>query len=78
MQALEDISGIPRPRITVPYTVGWTLISSLHLIGSLIGRPYHVDPVVVEMANHFWYIHSQDAMAVLECVTTKNNEKVKK
>jgi len=25
-----------------------------------------VDPVVVEMANHFWYIHSQAAREILD------------
>lgn len=64
-QAAEEVSGVKRAWLSLPYVVGWVVISSLHHGGNLLGNPYHVDPVVVEMANHFWYIDSQDAIEIL-------------
>ncbi|KAJ1480837.1 hypothetical protein T484DRAFT_1809503, partial [Baffinella frigidus] len=64
-QELEELSGVPRTRLEVPYLLGWSALAAIHAITSAMGKPYHVDPVVVEMANHFWYVDSSEAARVL-------------
>lgn len=63
---LEQVSGVPRCRVSVPYALGWGVITAIHKVTTALGKPYHVDPVVVEMANHFWYVDATEAMRVLQ------------
>jgi nucleoside-diphosphate-sugar epimerase len=52
---LADVSGVPRPRAVLPYRIAWTLARAL--------ERFHVvpDPVVIEMASHWWGLASTTA-----------------
>jgi nucleoside-diphosphate-sugar epimerase len=45
---IEEASGVPRPRLVLPYRIAWLAATAL--------ERFHVvpDPVVVEMASHWW------------------------
>ncbi len=65
---LEEISGVPRPRFVLPYRPAWWLATAVHRLGvALRGEPPHLlpDPVVVEMAAHYWGARSLHAAADL-------------
>lgn len=49
----------------MPYRLAWGVIAAVHAATSMAGKPYHVDPVVVEMAHHYWYVDSSAAKSVL-------------
>jgi nucleoside-diphosphate-sugar epimerase len=53
--ALEDVSGVPRPRAVLPFRAGWLVARAL--------ERFHVvpDPVVMEMASHWWGLSSRYA-----------------
>jgi dihydroflavonol-4-reductase len=52
---LEEVSGVPRPKWVLPYRPAWWL--------ARLVEPLHVlpDPVVVEMAAHYWGASSRYA-----------------
>jgi len=63
-EMLEEVSGVPRPRFVLPYRPAWWLASAVHRLGVLAtGEPPHLlpDPVVVEMAAHYWGARSLHA-----------------
>jgi nucleoside-diphosphate-sugar epimerase len=65
---LEEVSGVPRPRFVLPYRPAWWLATAVHRMGVLAtGEPPHLlpDPVVVEMARHYWGARSLHAEADL-------------
>ena len=56
-ELVEEISGVPRPRFVLPYQPAWWLATAVSRLGvALRGEPPHLlpDPVVVEMAAHYW------------------------
>ncbi len=57
----SEISGVPPPPLRLPYPVAWWLAQGLAQLGiRLRGEPLHLlpDPVVVEMATHWWGLRS--------------------
>jgi len=57
----EELSGAPAPRFVLPYRPAWLLANATAKLGlSLLP-----DPVVVEMASHFWAVRSLYAEADL-------------
>jgi nucleoside-diphosphate-sugar epimerase len=52
---LAAVSGVPRPRTVLPYRIAWMLARALERL--------HVvpDPVVIEMASHWWGLASTSA-----------------
>ena len=63
-ELVEELSGVPRPRFVLPYQPAWWLATAVERAGVwLRGEPPHLlpDPVVVEMAAHFWGAHSRYA-----------------
>jgi nucleoside-diphosphate-sugar epimerase len=58
---VEEVSGAPAPRRVLPYRSAWLAASLLERLGVwLRGEPLHAlpDPVVVEMASHYWGVRS--------------------
>ena len=58
---LEEISGVPAPRIVLPFRPAWLLASAAQRLGILLkGEPLRVlpDPAVIEMAARYWDIRS--------------------
>ena len=58
---IEEVSGAPAPRRVLPYHAAWLASSLLERLGVwLRGEPLHAlpDPVVVEMASHYWGVRS--------------------
>jgi dihydroflavonol-4-reductase len=58
---LEEISGIPQPKLHLPFHLAWMLAKACEWIGvHLRGEPLHLlpDPVVVEMATKYWGVRS--------------------
>ena len=58
---VEEVSGAPAPRWVLPYRPAWLAASLLERLGVwLRGEPLHAlpDPVVVEMASHYWGMRS--------------------
>lgn len=53
--ALEAVSGVLRPRLVLPFRAGWLVARAL--------ERFHVvpDPVVMEMASHWWGLGSRYA-----------------
>jgi len=53
----EEVSGVPAPRFVLPYRPAWLLARGLEALG------VHLlpDPVVVEMASHYWGVASRHA-----------------
>ncbi len=65
-ERLEHISGVPRPKITVPNQAARF---GSRLLGSAIkltGKTPDLDPVSVEMSQHFWYLDWSAAMRELD------------
>ncbi len=61
---LEEVSGAPAPRIVLPFRPAWLLATAVEQAGSwLRGEPPHLlpDPVVIEMAAHYWGARSLHA-----------------
>lgn len=48
----EEVCGVPAPRLVLPYRVAWLLASAVERLHIL------PDPVVVEMAAHWWGLRS--------------------
>src|SRR5690606_2078690 len=65
---LEEETGVPRPRWTLPYRLAHALATLVEGGGArLLGRPPHLlpDPVVVEMASRYWGLASLHAESQL-------------
>lgn len=61
---IEQVSGVPAPRRVLPYPVARFVAGALERIGIwLRGEPLHLvpDPVVIEMAAHYWGARSLHA-----------------
>lgn len=61
-ERLETISGIAGPRVSVPDRAALTGARFLDAVSRFVGREPDVDPISVEMAQHFWYIDWSAAM----------------
>lgn len=59
----QEISGLPAPRRLVSYRLAWWLATLLRPLGVL------PDPVVIEVASHYWNTTSRYAAADLGYVT---------
>jgi len=58
---VERVSGVRAPRLVLPYRLARLIAAADEWIGvSLRGEPLHIflDPVVVEMASHYWGLTS--------------------
>ena len=55
-ERLETISGVSRPRLTVPSRAASFGARALSGLMSAIGQKASIDPISVEMSQHFWYI----------------------
>ena len=58
---VERVSGVRAPRLVLPYRLARLIAAADERIGvSLRGEPLHIflDPVVVEMASHYWGLTS--------------------
>lgn len=66
---VEQISGVRAPRVVLPYRLAHLIAVADEWIGlRLRGAPLHwfLDPVVVEMASHYWGLKSIYAATELE------------
>lgn len=61
----ERVSGVPAPKLVVPFRLAWCLAT----IGSGLRLDLLPDPVVVEMASHYWGMSSRYSVQELgyEC-----------
>ena len=65
---VQDVSGVPAPTRVVPQALAWALAAAAQATAErLPGQPKSPfpDPVVIEMASHWWAIHSRYAEAEL-------------
>ena len=54
---VQEVSGVPAPRLTVPFRPAWLLATAVERLGVLLtGSPPQIlpDPVVIEMASKYW------------------------
>lgn len=58
----EQISGVPAPRFVLPYRPAWLLARAT----AKLGLSVLPDPVIVEMASHYWGVRSLYAEADLD------------
>ncbi|KAK3282276.1 hypothetical protein CYMTET_9983, partial [Cymbomonas tetramitiformis] len=59
---VEKISGVPGPFLQVPDRAAWTMAATLHGLKGMFGRwDPSLDPVLVEMSQHFWYLDASRA-----------------
>lgn len=65
-ERLETISGIPGPRVSVPDRAAVTGARLLDAVSRFVGREPDLDPISVEMAQHYWYIDWSAAMRELD------------
>ncbi|MDH5241154.1 MAG: NAD-dependent epimerase, partial [Gammaproteobacteria bacterium] len=66
---VEQISGVRAPRVVLPYRLAHLIAVADEWIGlRLRGAPLHwiLDPVVVEMASHYWGLKSIYAATELD------------
>ncbi|MEC9070776.1 MAG: hypothetical protein VX938_00295, partial [Myxococcota bacterium] len=52
---VEEISGVPKPPVELPYRPAWLLARATRKLGWL------PDPVVIEMASKYWNVDSRYA-----------------
>jgi len=64
----EELSGVPAPKRVVSYRLAWWLATLLSPLGML------PDPVVIEVASHYWNTTSRYAAADLAYVTRDPKE----
>lgn len=69
---LQDVSGVPAPTRVIPQGVAWALAAAAEEVSARL--PNHPkspfpDPVVIEMASHWWDIRSRYAEAELGYVS---------
>lgn len=65
-ERLESISGVPRPRLAVPNRAARVGARALDAAMRMMGKTPDVDPISVEMSQHFWYIDWSAAMRDLD------------
>jgi hypothetical protein len=65
-ERLEIISGIPRPRLQVPDGAALAGARFLDAAMRFVGRKVDLNPVSVEMSQHYWYIDWSAAMRDLD------------
>lgn len=58
----QEVSGIPAPRYVLPFRPAWVLARAT----AALGLRWLPDPVVVEMASHFWGLSSRYAEQELD------------
>lgn len=74
---LEEISGVPKPKMHLPFPLAWSLARAGEWIGMrLRGEPLSLlpDPVVVEMAARYWDVSSLHAAHDLGFVSRDGRE----
>ncbi|WP_168210981.1 NAD-dependent epimerase/dehydratase family protein [Persicimonas caeni] len=74
LKRLEEITGIPRPKMPVP---GKAAVMGARLLDRTMrafGKKAEVDPVSVEMAQYYWYIDSSKAQEELDWQPRSPNE----
>ncbi len=74
---LEEIAGVPAPRIVLPFRPAWLLASATQRLGVLLrNEPLSIlpDPVVVEMAARYWATRSLYAAEDLNFVSRDARE----
>jgi dihydroflavonol-4-reductase len=65
---LAELAQVRAPRLTLPYPLAWLAASAAALAGHWLGRgPLGglPDPVVIEMAHHYWGLDSRYAQSEL-------------
>ncbi len=65
-ERLESISGVPRPRVSVPNKAARFGARLMDAAMKFAGRDPDIDPISVEMSQHFWYIDWSKAMRELD------------
>ncbi len=65
-ERLESISGVSRPRVAIPDPAARVGARFLDVAMKIMGRTPDIDPVSVEMSQHFWYIDWSAAMRDLD------------
>lgn len=65
-ERLESISGVRRPLLSVPDQIALTGARLVDSAMRAIGREPDIDPVSVELAQHFWYIDWSRALKDLD------------
>jgi dihydroflavonol-4-reductase len=65
-ERLESISGVSRPRMAVPDPAARVGAKLMDVAMKLMGKSPDIDPISVEMSQHFWYIDWSAAMRDLE------------
>lgn len=69
----EDVGRIAKrrpPKVTLPYKAAWSLAYASAALSRKLGRPpFFPDPVVIEMASHYWGVHSHYAADDLQFVS---------
>lgn len=66
---IEKFSGLPGPWLKISSSAAWAMAASVYGISGLFGRwDPSLDPVIVEMAQHFWYLDSTKAREELNFV----------
>ncbi len=63
---LEDITGVPGPKLAVPGKAAVIGARLLDRTMKVFGKKADVDPVSVEMAQHYWYVDSTKARDELD------------
>lgn len=69
---LQDVSGVPAPVRVMPQRLAWLLATAAAEAAARMPRPTHSplpDPVVIEMAGHWWDIRSRYAASELGYVS---------
>jgi dihydroflavonol-4-reductase len=62
----QDVCGVPAPKRKLPYQLAWTLASAAERAAHATGKHSPLpDPVVIEMAAHWWGLSSRHAQAEL-------------
>eukprot|EP01124_Arcella_intermedia_P030430 TRINITY_DN6668_c0_g1_i2.p1 TRINITY_DN6668_c0_g1~~TRINITY_DN6668_c0_g1_i2.p1 ORF type:complete len:142 (-),score=41.24 TRINITY_DN6668_c0_g1_i2:32-457(-) len=62
-ETLQSISGVPAPKLRLPYPITYSLVFTIDQVNRKILRKWDpgFDPVKAEMAKHYWYISSEKA-----------------
>lgn len=74
LKRLEEITGIPRPKLPVPGKAAVVGARLLDRTMRALGKKAEVDPVSVEMAQYYWYIDSSKARDELDWQPRSPNE----
>ncbi len=74
LKRLEEITGIPRPKLPIPGKAAVLGARFLDRTMKTFGKKAEVDPVSVEMAQYYWYIDSTKAEEELDWQPRSPNE----